>query len=199
MNRKEARMLGLTHYRTEKPCKRGHLADRFVSSGHCVECAKARDAAWRKNNPEQALASWHKWLNANRDTHNTRVKRWQTANSEKVKADRKQWALDNPDKVKAKAKRYREKHPDRIAARAVLSTLRRAQRLPKWLTPDDKWAMREAYSLAKLRTKLTGVVWEVDHILPLRGNFVSGLHVPANLQVIPKELNREKRNVFIPS
>lgn len=66
------------------------------------------------------------------------------------------------------------------------------ERTPAWLTETDKWMMREAYSLAKLRSKATGIKWEVDHIIPLRGEYVSGLHVPLNLQVITKTENRKK-------
>ena len=54
--------------------------------------------------------------------------------------------------------------------------------------------MTQFYDIAKLRTKCTGKTWEVDHVLPLRGKSVSGLHVPANLQVILKSENRAKRN-----
>lgn len=38
--------------------------------------------------------------------------------------------------------------------------------------------------------------FEVDHILPLQGKFVSGLHVHENLRVLPKLENRQKHNKF---
>ena len=56
--------------------------------------------------------------------------------------------------------------------------------------------IEQAYELAALRTKMLGVAFEVDHILPLQGKLVSGLHVPENLQVIPATLNRAKSNSF---
>jgi len=58
------------------------------------------------------------------------------------------------------------------------------------------WMIEEAYELAKLRTKLFGVRWEVDHIVPLRGNKVSGLHVPWNLRVVTYKENRVKSNSY---
>ena len=140
-----------------------------------------------------------KWIENNRELHNTRVKRWQAANKDKVREDAKAWVKANPDKVKAKTLRYVKKHPDAYTARAVASVARRAKRVPQWLTSDDRWLMREAYKLAKLRTQLFGFIWEVDHIIPLRGEFVSGLHVPTNLQVIPKTENRNKRNHYLPA
>jgi hypothetical protein len=43
---------------------------------------------------------------------------------------------------------------------------------------------------------LFGFQWEVDHIIPLQGKFVSGLHVPTNLQVVPSIINRQKHNRY---
>lgn len=71
------------------------------------------------------------------------------------------------------------------------------QRTPSWLTEEDHWMFEEIYSLTKLREKLTGVKWHVDHILPLQGKLVSGLHVPMNLQVITATENLSKGNTYI--
>ena len=197
MKRQEAKDLGLDKYNTGKPCKKGHFADRYVKGAKCVECTKLQSVAWRIENPEKHKESMRKWLENNRELHGTRVKRWQAANKDKVRMDAKAWVAANPDKVKAKTKRYIQRHPAAYTARSVASVAKRAKRVPKWLTSDDRWMMREEYKLAKLRTKMFGFVWEVDHILPLRGENVSGLHVPTNLQVIPKADNRAKRNHYL--
>lgn len=196
MKRQEAKDLGLDKYSTGKPCKRGHFASRYTKSAQCVECVKLQSVAWRQQNPEKHAESMRQWLENNRELHGTRVKRWQTANADKVKADAKAWQKANPDKVKAKRKRWIAKNPAIYTALSVASVARRAKRVPKWLTSDDRWMMREAYKLAKLRTIKFGFVWEVDHVIPLRGDVVSGLHVPTNLQVIPKTDNRNKRNHY---
>ena len=72
------------------------------------------------------------------------------------------------------------------------------QRTPAWLDEDDIWMMREAYKLARMRTKMFGFSWHVDHILPLQGKTVSGLHVPTNIQVIPWLDNVKKHNKVNP-
>jgi len=192
----EAKLLGLAKYVTGKPCKRGHLCERYTKTSHCIECVKIQVTAWKQKNPNKYIASMRNWLDNNRDVHNIRVKRWQKANPEKVKNAATLWVKANPEKVKAKYKRYAKNNPAEYTARAVASVARRAKRTPIWLTIDDKWMMREAYKLAKLRTDMFGFIWEVDHVIPLRGEFVSGLHVPTNLQVIPRAENREKRNYY---
>jgi len=70
------------------------------------------------------------------------------------------------------------------------------QRTPKWLNEEDFWMIKEIYSLAALRSKVFGFLWHVDHIIPVRGKKVSGLHVPSNLQVIPWIDNVKKHNKF---
>lgn len=197
MKRAEAKDLNLNKYNTGKPCKRGHFADRYTKSAQCVECVKIQSSVWKLENPEKQSASVKKWIKGNQELHTIRVKRWQAANKDKIRIDAKAWVAANPDKVRAKAKRYIQRHPDAYTARSVISVARRAKRVPKWLTSDDRWMMREAYKLAKLRTIMFGFVWEVDHVVPLRGEIVSGLHVPTNLQVIPKADNRNKRNHYL--
>jgi hypothetical protein len=54
--------------------------------------------------------------------------------------------------------------------------------------------IEQAYDLAALRTKMFGVAWHVDHVIPLCGKKVSGLHVPYNLQVILGSENCRKGN-----
>jgi hypothetical protein len=196
MKRAEAKAQGLKFYNTGKPCKHGHFADRYIA-GACVECVKLAGVDRYKNNRESQHASWRKWYEANKDVHSARVKRWQAANKDKVRADAKAWEKANPEKVTAKRLRYNQKHPDAYTARAVANVAKRAKRVPQWLTHEDRWMLRQAYDLAKLRTKMFGFEWEVDHIIPLRGEHVSGLHVPQNIQVVPKALNRAKRNQYV--
>jgi len=196
MKRAEAKSLGLKIYNTGKPCKYGHFSDRYTTGAKCIQCTIAQSIAWRIANPEKHSESMKKWIDCNRDVHNVRVKRWQEANKDKVRKDAKAWVKANPEKVRAKTLRYIKKNPAAYTARAVASVARRAKRVPKWLTSDDRWIMKEAYSLAKLRTCIFGFIWEVDHIIPLRGKLVSGLHVPTNLQVLPKAENRIKRNHY---
>lgn len=102
----------------------------------------------------------------------------------------------NPEKVRERGRLYSEKNRPKLVARAKQYVLSRERRTPAWLTLDDLRMMEQAYELAALRTKLFGFSWHVDHVLPLHGKFVSGLHVPHNLQVIPGFENRSKSNRY---
>lgn len=83
-----------------------------------------------------------------------------------------------------------------FAANQAKRRVAKLKRTPNWLTDKDLWLIDEVYSLAALRTKLTGAKWHVDHIVPLQGKTVSGLHVPQNLQVILARDNIAKHNLF---
>ena len=91
------------------------------------------------------------------------------------------------------AKYYQEnKHASRM-----YGAKRRAAKLnatPSWLTEDDDFMFNEIYEMAKIRTTDTGVEHHVDHIVPLQGKNVSGLHVWWNLQLLPASENISKSN-----
>jgi hypothetical protein len=91
---------------------------------------------------------------------------------------------------------YVAKNRAKINAYLKTRRLKKLQRTPAWLNEDDLWMIEQAYELAQFRYQLTGVLWQVDHIVPLQGVLVSGLHVPHNLRVITAYENRSKSNKF---
>lgn len=148
---------------------------------HCKPCVKAYHKAYRETNADKIAVQKLEWKQANREHVAARDKTYAEANQDKKTLARKKWIAANLGKD--------------TAAKA-LNTQKRKQRTPLWLTEDDKWLIEQAYELAAIRTKMFGFMWHVDHILPLNGKKVSGLHVATNLQVVPWIDNLKKHNKF---
>ena len=68
---------------------------------------------------------------------------------------------------------------------------RTAQATPKWA---NRKLIKNIYDECRRITKETGIIHEVDHIIPLTSKLVCGLHVENNLQILTKEANRAKYN-----
>lgn len=91
---------------------------------------------------------------------------------------------------------WRRKNPDKVRVKNALNRKRFKERMPLWLSISDKIEIAWAYKLAAQRGLETGVPHHVDHIIPLNGKIVSGLHVPQNLQIITETENCKKRNAY---
>jgi hypothetical protein len=87
---------------------------------------------------------------------------------------------------------YRLRRADERARRRIGVS----QRTPPWSGELDELVMLEAHDLARRRGIVTGFAWEVDHIIPLHGRVVSGLHVWNNVRVISATANATKSNGF---
>ena len=120
---------------------------------------------------------------------------------EKARLKQREWRKNNPNHVGVKEakKQWKKNNPAKVRANTVKRRAALMQRVPKWLGKEEHWLVEQAYELAALRTKMFGFSWHVDHVLPLQGTKVSGLHVAENLQVIPGIENVRKANKFMPA
>lgn len=107
----------------------------------------------------------------------------------------KYYYADHEKSKKAQLDRQKN-NLDKAAANAGEHRASKLQRTPKWVDSEELWLIKEAYALAALRTKMFGVSWHVDHIVPLKGKLVSGLHTISNLQVISGASNISKNNRY---
>jgi hypothetical protein len=166
-------------------------------------CALMEGAKMAMSEKQRAWHTAHKYAKCEYD------RAYRAANKERLAAAKAKYVIENPEADRARKTRYREVHRGKLRAdgiaynRANAGKVRfwamnrhtaKLQRTPAWLTKDDLWIIQQAYELAALRTRLFGVPWHVDHVLPLQGKTVSGLHVPTNLQVILGVENARKGN-----
>jgi len=172
-------------------------------SGACVQCSREITVRRRKNNPEKTKEQTKAQYVKQRQNPAFVAKKqeldrqYQKQNREKIALRVKKWLAAHPEKAKGYAAAHRKRHSDAKNADTAKRRAAKILRTPKWLNDDDFWVIREAYKLAALRTKMFGFVWHVDHIFPLQGELVSGLHVPQNLQIIPWLDNVRKSNTFV--
>ena len=137
------------------------------------------------------------------------AREWYLRNKELAKERAKAWALANPEKRYAIHRKNRDSNLEQHNAynrewnknnkpvKAALECKRRAsqlQRTPAW-DPDAHLIIAK-YQLAAMLTKASGIEHHVDHIIPLQGKKVSGLHVFSNLRVIPGSDNVKKSNKY---
>ena len=149
----------------------------------CTKCLtkKTLDLFYEKQSGNWCMAC-HK---AYRDSRKKEIaelsKKWIFENKERSKLNRHLWKKNNKDL-------NRMYNLNRIA--------NKKQRTPSWYGEFDVFVMKEAHHLAKIREEITSFKWDVDHIIPLCGKKVSGLHVYNNIQVIPKSMNVQKHNKY---
>lgn len=178
ISREEAKAVGLKRYYTGVPCQNGHDSERYVRNWECLLCVKGMQERLRQKREAVATHVYSTGLPCKKGHIATRY-----VSDGKctvcVGNKRKAWSVRNTEKVSASnAKRRASK----------------SKATPKWLTREQLKQMEALYLRAQIWTDVTGVPYQVDHIIPLHGTLVCGLHVPWNLRVITAEDNVRKSN-----
>jgi len=110
--------------------------------------------------------------------------------------DLRAWPFGD-EKEKAEVElRNKEEERQKYSRKAALRRTKILVQTPPWLTKEQRDDIINIYQAAAARTLHTNIQHEVDHIVPLRGENVSGLHVPWNLQILTKQENLQKSNKF---
>jgi len=172
-----------------KTCKKYKTTDKFYKSltckfgvrGVCKKCINKQrivyNRKYRALHVEKFRAYHRVWHQQHKEKHLASAKKWKLKHKQRVKKYQRCWIKNNPGKV---------------AATRALTLARSLQRTPKWLTKEHKQAIEFFYA-----NRPQG--YHVDHMVPLQGKLVSGLHVPWSLQYLSAKANRKKYNHFIPS
>lgn len=142
-------------------------------------------------------ASKLKYYLNNKDKIRAKAKLWAEANPETIKKSQDEYRTLNKELLNVKSKLFREVNKEYYAKKRSDRRVKEVSATPSWVDKEEEFLIQEVFSLAKLRTITTKLKWEVDHIVPLQGKLVCGLHTIGNLQVIPREVNRSKSNSFI--
>lgn len=227
ISREQAKASALTRYFTGDPCRRGHLSERGVAGGHCCECLAEKSRAWRAANPDKVQAINRANYADNAEARKAQQARYRQENIEAVReSDRRRyaenrdarlaWHRQHHEKVsetraaksrltyqanaevnRERARQNRKLRPEIASAGRALRRARLAMAAPAWVSEFDSFVWTEAADLVPKRRSATGIEWAADHMIPLRARTACGLHVGGNCQVIPAQLNCQKRNRMI--
>lgn len=175
------------------PCRNNHVAPRYRSNGACYECQKMRRARYREGEvgAETERRGRKRWYEKHRTAEVERASAARTKKPQYAATASRRWRERNPEAVKNYAATYSRSNSAVKAKLAAAYTARKLRATPAWA---DSSAIAEVYRIAARLTNKTGVPHEVDHIIPLRGKTVCGLHVHYNLRAIPARDNRRKYN-----
>ena len=152
-----------------------HYADKHKAD--CRICFTVANMARMKRNRAKVNATKKKWEERNKDKVRAWAASWRERNPEQISTSFKSWAAKNNAKLNA----------NRSKRRAA-----KLKACPAW---SDKAAIEIIYRAAEV-IRTSGFDVHVDHIFPLQGNSVCGLHVHNNLQIIPASENIRKHNRF---
>jgi len=177
-----------------KTCRKG-LHQYSFELKTCPECDKESRRSWREKNRESIREYNKRWYKEDPKRQREYEKSWCKKNPELNKQRGIRWAKENPERMKEKAKRWRSKNKDKINAYTSKYRAAKKQALPSWV---DLNAIKQIYTEAAELTKSTGIRHEVDHIYPLKSDYMCGLHVETNLQVLTQLKNVSKKNRIWP-
>lgn len=187
--------------------KRAGAADGH--RGACRLCENKRKAEWAKENPDSIKASKKKQFDKDPDLFRKRsaerIAKRRAADPDRARAYGREVYWRDPERHRKIALLHRERNIERARERdrrwaKENPGLNRAKaskprkQTPASLDKQHKQDIKFAYMCCVAWSAVTGVEHHVDHIIPLRGKTVSGLHVPWNLQILPAAENLRKGN-----
>ena len=145
--------------------------------------------AWNKAHPETIRKATEKYRSKYPERRAAYVERSKPRKSEY----HRKWYAENLETKRAKNRQWSKKNPSRHLALCAKRRAETLQAIPKWANLE---AIAAIYAQARLLTKSTGIKHDVDHVIPLRGETVCGLHVENNLQILAARVNRSKGNRY---
>ena len=160
----------------------------------CKSCVKQKNKEYYLSNKITILEKNKERYIINKDFILEQTRIYKDKNKCVILEKQKEYYSQNKEYYRDYNKQYEQVNKSK---RVAIGSKRRAaklQALPKWLTEAEHEEIKELYEIARMFKLYTGEEYHVDHIVPLQGENVCGLHVPWNLQVIPAKENLSKSN-----
>ena len=155
----------------------------------CNECLETLSVSSFYKDAKNKDGYRHKCKKCVNEQHTNYVKN----NKEKVLLNAKAWRNKNWNIVKKKAAEYKKLNRARYTALQAERRAKQLQATPSWANLKD---IERVYIAASNVSKSTKIKHHVDHIIPLQGENICGLHIFNNLCIIPAKMNLQKGNTF---
>ena len=169
----------------------------------CTKCLVTKEVEANFSKSKTHAGGYNTWCKA---CHKQRRSETQT----KYYKDASEWKKKNIDQMRAYAAKYREQdhvrlkaaerartwrklNPGKLAALSAISRDNRRKAMPVWA---DTHAINFIYATKRYMQMETNAEWHVDHVIPVKGKTVCGLHVSNNLRIVTASYNRQKSNKF---
>lgn len=177
----------------------------------CKSCKRVSDKLYRENNKEKVAIGKRKCYLEKKEHYDAKTKEWVKNNPNGRKSIANNYYIHNQETILEKQAIYRyenkeicnsrikcwaKRNPDKLRAKDARRRSQELKAQPLWLSGKHKQEIDNIYNLARDCELVSGEKYHVDHIVPLQGKTVCGLHVPWNLQVLPASVNIVKSNKF---
>jgi hypothetical protein len=168
----------------------------MLSFKKCYCCGETKETVFfgKNKSKKDGLTSECKSCKAKTD------KEYYKKNTQKVKEKAASWYSENKEQALVRMKAISQKWAkENKEKRADTEAKRRANKLlatPCWLSEAQLREIETEYALSAWCSTVMDSSYHVDHIVPLKGKLVCGLHVPWNLRVIPASENISKGNRY---
>lgn len=190
----EARRIYQKAYRKEN--REAVLISRKEHYQENREAISISKKAYYQENSEAILASQKEYYQKNREALLISHEAYRKANSEAKRIYSKTYYQKHKAAKQLYNKAYGKKNPHNVRARQAKRRTMKRNAYPSWLSDEHQKQIAFKYKIAAKMTAMTGVTYEVDHIIPLSAGSACGLHVPWNLRVITAKENRSRPKKF---
>ena len=158
----------------------------------CKKCDICRVSNYNSNNLEKHAALQKKYYKNNTEVVKATIARYRK--TDKFYSNSVYWPSLSLEYQREASLKFTRLNPGYHSYYATRRKNRIKQATPQWLTKEDLELIKDFYREAQRISEETGVRHHVDHIIPLHGENVSGLHVPNNLQILTEKENLSKGN-----
>lgn len=157
----------------------------------CVKCDKEKDFC---EFPVRRHRGKESYRSECKSCTSSYMKSYAQKNEAVLKSKKKIYSQENSARAVERAMAWNKRNPGKVNYYTAKRRSAKLNATPAWLSDAQKDEIKRIYVVCDKVTESTGKPHHVDHIVPLQGDDVCGLHVPWNLAIIPAKMNLAKGN-----